>query len=93
MDFEWDNQKNQQNIVKHGFDLLFAKFVFEDKNVFDFADERFDYGEKRRIAIGKVENRCVVVVYTMRDKTRRLISVRYASQKERRKYNEYNSHE
>jgi hypothetical protein len=28
MDFEWDNQKNNANIAKHGIDFEFAKEIF-----------------------------------------------------------------
>jgi uncharacterized DUF497 family protein len=30
MDFEWDGQKNQSNIEKHGIDFEFAKEIFGD---------------------------------------------------------------
>ncbi|MDR1452805.1 MAG: BrnT family toxin [Candidatus Margulisbacteria bacterium] len=87
--FEWDESKNRANILDHGIELAFGKLVFKDKQVLDFADERFDYGEERRVAIGKVARRYVVTVYTMRAEVCRLISVRFATAKERGKYDEY----
>jgi uncharacterized DUF497 family protein len=87
--FEWDESKNRANILNHGIELAFGKLVFKDEQVLDFADERFNYGEERRIAIGKVARRYVVTIYTMRGEVCRLISVRFATEKERRKYNEY----
>ena len=40
--------------------------VFADPNRLDFEDTRHDYGEERRVAIGKALGRVFTVVYTMR---------------------------
>jgi len=46
-------------------------------------DRRRDYGEERVIAIGEVDGEVLVVVYTDRGNTRRIISARRANRKER----------
>ena len=53
MDFEWDPNKNRGNIRKHGIDFRDAVRAFESPYL-EYADERFDYGEERRIAYGRM---------------------------------------
>ena len=64
MNFEWDENKNKRNIEKHNLDFEKAKTVFNDKNRLDFPDDRKDYGEERRITIGKIFEILYTVVYT-----------------------------
>ena len=85
MAFEWDLDKNQANIEKHGVPFEVAKHIF-DGTVVRWLDTRKDYGEDRYIGIGKVVNASLVVVYTDRGGNIRLISARPASRKEREKY-------
>ena len=86
--YEWDEAKNTENIRKHkGLPLSDGIKVFWDKARVISEDERFNYGEKRYIAIGKVKGKVLSVCFTRRIfLKRRLISVRLASRKERRKY-------
>jgi len=86
--YEWDESKNTKNIGKHrGLPLRDGIEVFLDKARIIFEDERFNYGEKRYIAVGIVNGRFLSVCFTNRRfLKRRLISVRLASRKERRKY-------
>lgn len=51
MDFEWDEQKNQANIRKHGVSFVTAIRIF-DSPVFSRLDDRHDYGEERFMSIG-----------------------------------------
>jgi hypothetical protein len=89
MKFEWDERKNQSNLVKHGFDFADAFCVFNLPMVVEF-DEREDYGEDRCIGIGLLNGRVVVVVYTEPDEaTVRIISLRKALSHERRRYEQY----
>jgi uncharacterized protein len=85
MQFEWDARKNAQNVQDHGIDFEAAKLIF-DGPVLEHPDDRFDYGEERIIAIGMLETREIVVVYTDRDSVRRLISARRAVTDERKAY-------
>ncbi len=80
--FEWDERKNEKNIVKHGISFETAAYVFLDENLLDLYDEdHSDYGEDRYIAIGKVED-VLYVVYTERGERIRLISARLAEKPE-----------
>ena len=45
-----------------------------------------DYGEDRFITIGALAGRLVVIVWTPRDDSRRVISMRYAHAKEARRW-------
>jgi hypothetical protein len=89
MKFEWDERKNQSNLVKHGFDFADAFRVFNLPMVVEL-EERKDYGEDRFIGIGLLNGRVVVVVYTEPDEeTVRIISLRKALSHERRRYEQY----
>lgn len=86
MPFEWDGEKNLQNIAKHGVSFDTASRIF-DGIVLTAEDRRFDYGETRLISIGAVEGIVVLTVaHTDRDGRIRLISARPASRKERNRY-------
>ena len=86
MNFEWDEQKNQVNIRKHGFSFADAWEIFEAPMLINL-DDRFDYGEDRWIGIGRLQSRIVVVVYTeLDDETTRIISLRKALSHERAAY-------
>jgi uncharacterized protein len=51
-------------------------------------DDRKDYGEKRLITIGFLLKRMVVLVWTRRGATRRIISMRKANEREQASYSE-----
>ena len=84
--FEWDEAKNRSNIGKHGFDLADAEEMFAGV-LFARPDTREDYGEDRWVGIGMIRGRLAVVAFAERDPdTIRIISLRKASQNERRQY-------
>lgn len=86
MKFEWDEQKNQVNIEKHGLDFRDAYKVFEYPLLINL-DDRKDYGEERWIGIGLMDMRVVVIVFTEPDEdTIRVISFRKAISSERKRY-------
>jgi len=86
VNFEWDEEKNQANIRKHGFDFADAWEVFPGPLVIDL-DLRRDYGEARWIGIGLLGSRTVVVTFTLRGaQAVRIISLRKASRHERKKF-------
>jgi uncharacterized protein len=89
MNFEWDEQKKELNIERHGFDFADAYRIFDSPMVVDL-DERRDYGEDRWIGTGLLDKRVVVVVFTEPDReTTRIISLRKALSHERRRYEQY----
>lgn len=87
MCFEWDERKRLANIEEHGIDFVLAAKIFLHP-VLEAPDDREDYGEERIIAIGHWEETCVVVVYTWREETRRIISAWKANKNDREAYYE-----
>jgi len=83
--FEWDEDKRLSNIEDHGVDFRFAVRVFENP-VIEAEDGRSDYGEIRIRALGRVDDDYFVVVYTLRNNNRRLISVWKAGKNGKRRY-------
>jgi uncharacterized DUF497 family protein len=79
--FQWDEAKREANLAKHGIDFPFVASMFLGP-VLEASDDRKDYGEARRIALGSVGGIVIVVVYTWRGQARRLISARKASSRE-----------
>jgi uncharacterized DUF497 family protein len=84
--FGCDSAKRDALLAARGFDLLAMAEVFADRKRFDHPDMRFDYGELRRITIGRVLGRIFTVVYTMRGPTTWLITAWPSSRKEREHY-------
>lgn len=88
MQFEWDEAKREYNILKHGLDFADAAPVLEGPTL-EAIDDREDYGEIRIQALGLLNGRVVMVVYTVRDEdTYRVISMRKAESDEERTYYE-----
>ncbi|WP_339861673.1 BrnT family toxin [Thalassospira alkalitolerans] len=85
IDFEWDDAKAIRNEERHGVPFA-AIFDFDFDTALVFKDDRQDYGEDRRIAIGFITERLHVLIYTMRDTTMRIISLRKANQREIKTY-------
>jgi hypothetical protein len=79
----FDPDKEARNIAKHGKSLWLCPLVFADK-VGEYEDTRFDYGEHRYVALGRISGRLHVCVYVWRDGERRYISLRKANEKEQR---------
>jgi uncharacterized protein len=89
MRFEWDENKNRQNLKKHGISFEEAKEIFEGI-IFTSIDERFVYEEIREISIGAIQGIVIVtVIHTEREGIIRIISARKATPKERKEYYEY----
>jgi uncharacterized DUF497 family protein len=92
MNFDWDNNKNQSNIAKHGISFEEAIAIFDDPNILNYEDTRFNYGETRFVSIGQIilvtqqKTVIIVVIHTQRNQTIRLISARKANERERKRY-------
>jgi len=88
VDFEWDEDKNQENIRKHGLDFGDAWQIFAGP-LFPELDLRTNYGEDRWNVTGLLGNRIVVVTFVSRgNKSIRIISLRKALRHERKKFEE-----
>lgn len=80
MKFVWDEKKKKINIQKHHIDFSEVRRVFA-KPMVTRIDDR-DYGEIRWIALGDMDGKIVVLVYTEDNDTIRLISARRANRNE-----------
>lgn len=81
----WDEEKRAKTLAERGLDFADAERVFEDV-IATGEDTRKDYGERRFIAVGYLEGRMVVVVWTPRGGGRRIISMRKANEREFEKF-------
>ena len=78
---EFDAAKRAKTLAERGLDFERAGEVF-DGPVLTLADERHAYGEPRHITFGLLDGRWTVVVWTPRKAARRVISMRYANERE-----------
>lgn len=83
--FDWDLNKEAQNIRKHRIDFTTASLIWEGPAI-ERVDDRRDYGETRIVATGEISGRLAVVVYTWRGTVRRIISARKANSREKMRY-------
>ena len=66
--------------------------IFDDPNILNYEDTRFNYGETRFVSIGQIilvtqeKTVIIVVIHTQRNQTIRLISARKANERERKRY-------
>ena len=85
MQFEWDENKNESNIKKHGIDFTRAKEIFDGPVIERFDSRRF--GEDRWQAIGAIDSETLFIVYVEKDEnTYRIISARRAENHEQESY-------
>ena len=86
MEVEWDFNKADVNLQKHGIRFSDAEAVLFDPNALSFEDTTAK-SEQRFIVIGMDHLwRLLVVIYTERGNRIRLISARPATRSERQKY-------
>jgi uncharacterized DUF497 family protein len=89
MQFEWDSAKAAANLSKHGVSFDEAKTVFDDPLYVDFYDPDHSDQEDRYIIIGQSHSgRLLIVSYTERGDTIRIISSREVTPAERKDYEE-----
>lgn len=87
--FEWDDAKARSNLQKHGVSFEEARSVFADGLAAIFPDPDHSTDEVREIIIGYSEReRLLVVSYTERNESIRIISARVASTSERKNHEE-----
>ena len=86
--FQWDEEKNEANINKHGISFATASLVFDDDDRIEIYDEGHSENEDRFITIGMINEEAIIamVVYTPRDNSIRLISARKANRQEKEMY-------
>ena len=89
MKFEWDESKAQRNLKKHSVSFEEAQTVFDDPFYVDFYDPDHSETEDRFLLVGtSSRNRVLIVSYTERGDTNRIISARETTRQERYLYEE-----
>jgi len=87
MKFEYDENKSQTNKEKHGIDFVDAQNLWKDENALIITANIVD-DEIRYALISVYENKCYTAIFTLRDKTYRIISVRRCRKNEERNYDD-----
>lgn len=85
MELEWDSSKRDWTLRNRGLDFLDVE-RFEYDTVVVVPDRRKDYGEARYNAYGYLDGILCTYCFTYRDARMRIISLRKANDRERRKY-------
>ena len=85
MSIEFDPAKRQATLDARSLDMARADEVFAGATL-TAEDDRMDYGEDRFITIGFLDGRMVVLVWTPRNGTPRVISMRKANEREQALY-------
>ena len=86
MKFEWDEARNRANIRKHALDFADAEEMFRGLRVVN-PDTQEEYGERRWTGVGSICARIVYLVFTEPGPdTVRIISLRKAGSRERKRY-------
>ena len=92
MRFEWDEEKNRRNLLKHDVRFETAALVFDDPHALTQRDP-FSEEEERWITLGAVEPAALLfVVHTWFERDGeeviRIVSARIATPRERKRYEE-----
>ena len=82
-EYEWDEAKRRANLGKHEIDFV-AIYEFDWSTASSETDIR--NGELRTNAYGYIRNRLHVVVFTEREVSTRIISIRKANPREVKRY-------
>ena len=89
MKFEWNQQKAESNLRKHGCSFIDAVDIFNDDFSSTVLDPDGSRGEFRYLTFGRTSAfRYLVVSYTERGERIRLISARKMTARERKAYEE-----
>jgi uncharacterized protein len=72
--FEYDENKSQSNLKKHGIDFIAAQQLWNDPDLLEIPAR--DQDESRFLVIAKIEDKHWSGVITYRDPNIRIISIR-----------------
>ena len=75
--FEWDDEKNDANVRKHGIDFQTAQYAFADPKRVIIKDTLHSKIEKRYYCFGGIKGTIVTVRFTYRAKRIRIIGAGY----------------
>jgi len=85
MKLTYDPAKRADTLKIRGLDFEDCAEVFAGPT-YNEPDNRRDYGDPRIITFGLLNDRLVAVIWTPRDNTRRIISMRYANDREKARF-------
>lgn len=71
--FEWDADKEQENIQKHGLDFYAASLTFIDPHRVIAIDEKHSTQEERLFCVGRIGRKVATVRFTSRKGRIRII--------------------
>ncbi|MFM2343655.1 MAG: hypothetical protein RLZZ210_263 [Pseudomonadota bacterium] len=88
IEYEYDENKNKQNIDKHKISFEYAYLVYESDSKITMT--KYSNNEERLndIAMIEIDNKVLLLVYIIRSNKIRVISLRTASKAERKLYYE-----
>lgn len=87
--FEWDLDKAESNVLKHGVTFEEARSVFYDENAIEFYDDEHSDFEDRFLMLGHSQNARLLLIchcYRTEDNVIRIISARKATKSESKYY-------
>lgn len=87
MRITYDENKRLEVLNARGLDFKGAAEVF-DKYHLTRRDDR-DYNEDRFVTVGEMKDQVILVVWTLRDESRRIITMWKANHGERERYYRY----
>ena len=87
MKITFDPAKRQAALRERGLNFADAAVVFAGPTI-TVQDTRRDYGEARFQSVGLLADRMVMIVWTPRDETRHVISMRKCNDREKAIYQE-----
>ena len=85
---EFDSIKRDKTLLERGLDFADAPLLFAGLH-FSAPTDRDDYDEPRFLTVGTLRGRVVVLVWTPRANARRIISMRYAHEREISRYRQH----
>jgi hypothetical protein len=90
LNFKYDENKSIKNKEKHNIDFIEAKLLWNDKNSIIIPANITD-NEVRYAMISKLNQKCYIAIFTIRDDNYRIISVRRCRKNEEKDYANNNS--
>jgi hypothetical protein len=85
MKITFDEQKRLLTLEKRGLDFKRAEEIFDGVEA-TIEDNRQNYGETRFNTFGFLDERLVVLTWTLRGEGRRIISLRKANEREKQRF-------
>jgi uncharacterized protein len=78
MEFEWNEDKNFDNVIKHGISFFDAQSAFFDpKRVITIDIKHSTKNEKRYFCFGSVNNKILTLLFTVRSDKIRIFGAGY----------------